>query len=280
MATLEREVSSSLSAVESAEARGPTTVVADVPAPFPADELVALRTQGDSEHEEQPIRYSVDGHPLPPSYEDDQFTDGHHHPHAHGPHSHQHGRHPSNSVPPTYAHEDRPSYSHDTQAVPPEKTSAPSAEAESSRQATTTSEKMRLDLDTVTAAISHLYEVAPQMADQRVELNAKKRDEMELARMVGRGSMLDQRADSKGKATETREAELARIWESIEQAHGKRLSQQEAESGPSTSASASKEKEQKVRRVGQGASRGMVGTEQASRAHEGGEHRAVDRPQL
>lgn len=42
-------------------------------------------------------------------------------------------------------------------------------------------EKMRLDLEAVTMAIDRLYMVAPQLHNQRVELRAKKREEMERA---------------------------------------------------------------------------------------------------
>jgi hypothetical protein len=43
-------------------------------------------------------------------------------------------------------------------------------------------EKMRLDLDEVTTAIDRLYRVAPQLHNQRVELNRSKLEELEIAR--------------------------------------------------------------------------------------------------
>lgn len=43
-------------------------------------------------------------------------------------------------------------------------------------------EKTRLDLDEVTTAIDRLYRVAPQLHDQRVELNRSKLEELEIAR--------------------------------------------------------------------------------------------------
>lgn len=96
------------------------------------------------------------------------------------------------------------------------------------------SEKMRLELDSVANAISRLYAVAPQLADQRVELNSSKRDEMEIARMVGRGRMLDQTAplgttlQAAASKSMRREKELGDIWERIEKAHGRRLDGQDS----------------------------------------------------
>jgi ubiquitin-protein ligase E3 D len=48
------------------------------------------------------------------------------------------------------------------------------------------SEKMRHDLDAVTAAIDRLYAVCPQLHDQRVELKDPKIRQMEKARAAGR----------------------------------------------------------------------------------------------
>jgi hypothetical protein len=50
-----------------------------------------------------------------------------------------------------------------------------------SSTASTHDEKMRLDFEAITMAIDRLYLVAPQLHNQRVELRAKKREEMERA---------------------------------------------------------------------------------------------------
>ncbi|KAG8997540.1 hypothetical protein FRB90_012485, partial [Tulasnella sp. 427] len=47
------------------------------------------------------------------------------------------------------------------------------------------SEKMRMDLESVASAIDRLYQVAPQLHNQRVELKRSKLAEMELARLRG-----------------------------------------------------------------------------------------------
>lgn len=57
-------------------------------------------------------------------------------------------------------------------------------------------EKDQLDLDNVTLAIERLYAVAPQIRDQRVELNPSKRQELELARIMGTVQRLGTRLDS------------------------------------------------------------------------------------
>lgn len=49
------------------------------------------------------------------------------------------------------------------------------------------SEKMRIDLEAITSAIDRLYQVAPQLHNQRVELDGKKLEEMESARKSGAG---------------------------------------------------------------------------------------------
>ncbi|KAL7416578.1 HECT-like ubiquitin-conjugating enzyme-binding-domain-containing protein [Mrakia frigida] len=220
----------------------------EAPAPFPSDQIVALRTEledstttagrgGYARQREVSISSlepppSLDGH-LPPGYdegESDPFLDDQHAP-----------------IPPTYPHEERPSFEdHDDYARDKTSYSSTNLLSSSTNDESSSEEKMRLDLDSVTAAISRLYTVAPQLGDQRVELNDRKRDEMDLARMVGRGKMTDQVAESKGKQREeTKEQELGQIWERIEQAHGRRLNGQEAEMRPSGSASAKKERDQK-----------------------------------
>lgn len=57
------------------------------------------------------------------------------------------------------------------------------------------SEKMQLELDDVALAIERLYEVSPQLKDQRVELNTDKRQELELARIMGSVQRLGNRLD-------------------------------------------------------------------------------------
>lgn len=47
------------------------------------------------------------------------------------------------------------------------------------------SEKMRMDLESVASAIDRLYQVAPQLHNQRVELKRSKLAEMEIARLRG-----------------------------------------------------------------------------------------------
>lgn len=59
-----------------------------------------------------------------------------------------------------------------------------------------TTEKDRIDLDTVTLAIERLYTVAPQIRGQRVELNSSKKQELELARIMGTLQRLGNRLDS------------------------------------------------------------------------------------
>ena len=255
MATLERLSQPGPSSL--ADEEGSASLAPSVPSPFPSDELVALRSfdahDGGLPRPREVSIFSLeapsssDGH-LPPGYDDDEtnpFLDPHH------PHHPNHLPPPSlddddaNHIPPTYPHDERAPFV-DHEDYPRDKPSNSNGPSSSSQSAS--EEKMRLDLDSVTAAISRLYDVAPQMGDQRVELNARKRDEMDLARMVGRGKMTDQVAESslKGKARETKEQELGQIWERIEQAHGRRLNGQEAEMRPSGRASAKKERDLKV----------------------------------
>lgn len=62
--------------------------------------------------------------------------------------------------------------------------------------ASATTEKDQLDLDDVTLAVERLYAVAPQIRGQRVELNPSKRQELELARIMGTVQRLGTRLDS------------------------------------------------------------------------------------
>ncbi|KAJ1311846.1 hypothetical protein OPQ81_010307 [Rhizoctonia solani] len=73
--------------------------------------------------------------------------------------------------------------------------------ASSHRESIVSSEKMRLDLDSVMMAIDRLYLVAPQLSNQRVELKSGKLEQMEFARVAGAieklvdtGRLDDQRA--------------------------------------------------------------------------------------
>ncbi|CAE6415948.1 unnamed protein product [Rhizoctonia solani] len=73
--------------------------------------------------------------------------------------------------------------------------------AASHRESIVSSEKMKLDLDSVMMAIDRLYLVAPQLSNQRVELKSRKLEQMEFARVAGAieklvdtGRLDDQRA--------------------------------------------------------------------------------------
>jgi ubiquitin-protein ligase E3 D len=83
--------------------------------------------------------------------------------------------------------------------------------------ATIQSEKMRLDLEAVTFAIDRLYLVAPQLLDQRVELNASKRAELEKARQAGKG---------KGKQKQVDLRELEEMVEMIGKASERKIADQ------------------------------------------------------
>ncbi|KDQ09067.1 hypothetical protein BOTBODRAFT_37311 [Botryobasidium botryosum FD-172 SS1] len=115
--------------------------------------------------------------------------------------------------PPEYDHDKLPEYDIDSEQyddVLAEKpaaefasahTSASTTRAEPTSYLSSSSEKMKLDLDAVTMAIDRLYLVAPQLHSQRVELKAKKLEELELARVMGtiervaaRGRLDNQRA--------------------------------------------------------------------------------------
>lgn len=61
-------------------------------------------------------------------------------------------------------------------------------------------EKMRLDLEAITMAIDRLYMVAPQLLNQRVELNHSKLEQMERARLAGEDASISSKR--KGKAKE------------------------------------------------------------------------------
>ncbi|THH28586.1 hypothetical protein EUX98_g5594 [Antrodiella citrinella] len=77
-----------------------------------------------------------------------------------------------------------------------------------------TSEKMKMDLEAVTQAIDHLYEVAPQLHNQRVELKKTKVEEMEKARREGKSRQLEGPPD---------ERDLDKVLELIGKAAGRRM---------------------------------------------------------
>jgi len=72
-------------------------------------------------------------------------------------------------------------------------------------------EKMRLDLDAVTSAIDRLYEVAPQLHNQRVELKSSKLAELERARKEGGAFKANQSATKNGKQKEHNTRDLGDI---------------------------------------------------------------------
>jgi len=90
----------------------------------------------------------------------------------------------------------------------------PSFSQERSNSATIRNEKMRLDLEAVTIAIDRLYLVAPQLLDQRVELKASKRAQLEKARQAG---------NSKGKE---KHRELEHMVEMIGRASERKITEQ------------------------------------------------------
>lgn len=67
-------------------------------------------------------------------------------------------------------------------------------------------EKMRLELEGMTVAIERLYAVAPQLGNQRVELKAAKRQELELAKM---GDRLETQKPSRFQFLRSRSSNLA-----------------------------------------------------------------------
>lgn len=78
-------------------------------------------------------------------------------------------------------------------------------------------EKMKLDLEAVTRAIDHLYSVAPQLHNQRVELNKSKLEEMEKATRKGKQRATDGDMDKR---------ELEKMLELISRATERKLSKQ------------------------------------------------------
>lgn len=60
-------------------------------------------------------------------------------------------------------------------------------------------EKMRLDFEAITIAIDRLYMVAPQLLNQRVELNRSKLEQMERARLASEDSSISSKRKGKAK---------------------------------------------------------------------------------
>jgi hypothetical protein len=88
--------------------------------------------------------------------------------------------------------------------------------------ASMTNEKMRLDLEAVTMAIDRLYQVAPQLHNQRVELKSSKIAEMERARSSSSTPLLN-----KGKGKEKLDfAELDNMLGLLSKASDRKLKDQ------------------------------------------------------
>lgn len=112
--------------------------------------------------------------------------------------------------------------------------------APSHRESIVSSEKMKLDLDSVMMAIDRLYIVAPQLTNQRVELKRGKLEQMELARVAGAieklvdsGRLDDQRAvhrsttsQIKGKQRLDDKQDLDKLMSMIGQAASRTLDSQ------------------------------------------------------
>ncbi|QRW04767.1 HECT-like Ubiquitin-conjugating enzyme (E2)-binding [Ceratobasidium sp. AG-Ba] len=109
--------------------------------------------------------------------------------------------------------------------------------ASSHRESIVSSEKMKLDLDSVMMAIDRLYMVAPQLNSQRVELKGRKLEQMEFARVAGAieklvdsGRLDDQRAvyrpNSKGKQRLEDKQDLENLMSMIGQAASRTLDSQ------------------------------------------------------
>ncbi|TFY78782.1 hypothetical protein EWM64_g5233 [Hericium alpestre] len=122
---------------------------------------------------------------------------------------------PPDYDPADYEFEGPPKYEYDFGTAPSE--SKMPAQGSMSNTSPHISEKMRLDLDAVTMAIDRLYDVAPQLLNQRVELKSKKRAELERARLRGE--------DGEAKLKE-KERDLDRIVDMIGRASERRLGNQ------------------------------------------------------
>lgn len=174
------------------------------PSPVPRDPFA------DEQRSDHPATHHDDPHHYPPSYTDDDAPV------------------PDYQERPSSDLADKPDQphpaAHDDASFPPSGVSL-------------LSEKRQQDFSNLSDAIDRLNVVAPQLHNQRVELAAGKQSELELARMVGRGRMDDQYAllAGKGKARAgvadadgQDDAELQKIWQSIEKAHGRRIDGQDS----------------------------------------------------
>ncbi|OAX42316.1 hypothetical protein K503DRAFT_683559 [Rhizopogon vinicolor AM-OR11-026] len=86
-------------------------------------------------------------------------------------------------------------------------------------------EKLRMDFDSVTMAIEHLYLVAPQLHNQRVELKSSKLAQMERARLEGPQAQ-SPTAKGKQKACDQDMRELDHMLELIGKASDRRMTDQ------------------------------------------------------
>lgn len=111
----------------------------------------------------------------------------------------------------------------------------PSFSQERLTSATIRSEKMRLDLEAVTIAIDRLYLVAPQLLDQRVELKASKRAELEKAKRAGNSKgkekhrELEHMVEMIGKATERKLTEQTYVMDGDTRGRQERARRRESE---------------------------------------------------
>lgn len=90
----------------------------------------------------------------------------------------------------------------------------------------THSEKMRMDLESVTMAIDRLYLVAPQLHNQRVELRKSKLEELERARLAGPSRERKEETVLKGKGKHKDVKELEKILDMVDKASSRRLHSQ------------------------------------------------------
>ena len=111
----------------------------------------------------------------------------------------------------------------------------PSFSQERFTSATIRNEKMRLDLEAVTIAIDRLYLVAPQLLDQRVELKASKRAQLEKAKQAGNSKgkekhrELEHMVEMIGKASERRITEQTYVMDSNPRGRQERARRRESE---------------------------------------------------
>ncbi|THH19287.1 hypothetical protein EW146_g1847 [Bondarzewia mesenterica] len=113
-----------------------------------------------------------------------------------------------------YEFEGPPGYVFDSAPGLTDSKAAQQSSASAASVSATMSEKMRLDLDAVTMAIDRLYLVAPQLHNQRVELNSSKLKQLEMARLAGPST----------KSSD--EKELERIVDMIGKASDRKLANQ------------------------------------------------------